>query len=105
MCEVMANFYKFESEEKGRKTLQRLGYNVLENGCILSSKVPKNYPRHTEPDNKNPFSMAYLCEMGRLIPNSFTDDPILMRSQRELESALDKLGISSFEEPLLSQEQ
>jgi len=90
----MANFYKFESGEKGREILQRLGYKVPQTWCVTPSEVPENYPRHTEPDNRNPLSMAYLGENGRLILTSLRD-PVLIKSQGKLESVLDELEIPS----------
>ncbi len=92
----MISFYKFESGKSGREILQELGYNVPPNSMnVTPSEAPENYPRHTEPDNKNLFPIAFLGEMGRLIFTS-SRDPVILETQGKLEAALDKLGISSF---------
>lgn len=86
----MTNVYQFESGDKGKEILQRLGYDVVD-WCVVPSEVSEDYPRHKGPD-KNPISMAYLSDDGRLELSAFRE---LKKRQGELETSLNKLEIPS----------
>jgi len=85
----MTDHYNFKTVSKGKKALEEMGY-CIKHGCVLPSELPEFWPAHVETGvYKFYIPIAHLSENG-LLKLRLSENPVLIKSQGELESVLDE---------------